>query len=804
MSTFAVFACLMRKHAPFVLLVAAFTALLFGEVLIGRAVLWGGDLQTAFYPFLYSFQKQLHQGHLNLWDSSWGLGHPQLAEGQSCQLYPPMVLLLLFLPYWKALNLFIISHYLLAALGTYLFAMRRGLSAASAMLAACAFAFSGFMMVHCIHPTVIAALAWMPFVLLFVDKAVSDGRIFPSLLWAGVVLALQILGGQSQCVFFTVLIATAFLLCRCVARRDVGRWKQVTGGVFLMVAVAALITLPQLLATYQLKSVTLREVLSRDIYVKSLGLSLKSLLSLTLPYCWGGPENYAGDAYFWESTAYVTALPWLLLPPLVMLRPRSRETWFWVGVLIFGITFAVTQHNPLYNLLPHIPVFNWFRVPARYLLLSTFALAILLGRGHHVLSSPVGVDQQRKVAGVVALTGLFILVAAAALLMGVQLKVNLLRDVWSSPTFQQALFGTDGCFLLVEAIVGSILLIALARRSISPHLTTLLLAIMLLADLSRVGVAMQCKVDPAIFVYEPPVAEFLKSKPGPFRILTAINPASAARFEEVRRLPPEYQETAMLRPNLNVLHGLANLDVYVALEILSAFNFRTLCTLPMDEALLTYSRAMSRERVTLRGPGWKQRHQLLSLLNIRYVVTTESITAPGWRLVFDRGVRVYENQGVFPRAFLVGAARQASPEEALRHLMTGDIDFSSVALVEQDLSFRLPTQPPVGFRGTVSAMKYRDTEVALRTRAGHPALLVLADSYYPGWQATVDGQGAPILQTDYGLRGVEVSSGEHVVVFRYQPPGWRLAVLVSLCTVAAVFAALVVTGTRGRREPSCR
>ncbi|NCO33512.1 MAG: hypothetical protein GW893_06540, partial [Armatimonadetes bacterium] len=85
-----------------------------------------------------------------LWDSSWGLGHPQLAEGQSCQLYPPMVLLLLFLPYWKALNLFIISHYLLAALGTYLFAMRRGLSAASAMLAACTFAFSGFMMVHCI------------------------------------------------------------------------------------------------------------------------------------------------------------------------------------------------------------------------------------------------------------------------------------------------------------------------------------------------------------------------------------------------------------------------------------------------------------------------------------------------------------------------------------------------------------------------------------------------------------------------------------------------------------------------------
>ena len=117
MSTFAVFACLMRKHAPFVLLVAAFTALLFGEVLIGRAVLWGGGLQTAFYPFLYSFQKQLHQGHLNLWDASWGLGHPQLAEGQSCQLYPPMVLLLLFLPYWKALNLFIVLHYLLAAFG---------------------------------------------------------------------------------------------------------------------------------------------------------------------------------------------------------------------------------------------------------------------------------------------------------------------------------------------------------------------------------------------------------------------------------------------------------------------------------------------------------------------------------------------------------------------------------------------------------------------------------------------------------------------------------------------------------------
>ncbi len=60
-----------------------------------------------------------------------------------------------------------------------------------------------------------------------------------------------------------------------------------------------------------------------------------------------------------------------------------------------------------------------------------------------------------------------------------------------------------------------------------------------------------------------------------------------------------------------------------------------------------------------------------------------------------------------------------------------------------------------------------------------PALLILADTFYPGWQATVDGDPAPIYRTNVLLRGVPVPAGEHEVVFRYAPASWRQGLLFS-------------------------
>ena len=68
-------------------------------------------------------------------------------------------------------------------------------------------------------------------------------------------------------------------------------------------------------------------------------------------------------------------------------------------------------------------------------------------------------------------------------------------------------------------------------------------------------------------------------------------------------------------------------------------------------------------------------------------------------------------------------------------------------------------------------------------------MVILTDSWYPGWAARVDGKSARIYQVYGGVRGVVVGAGQHVIEMRYRP--WSvilgasmtvLAVCITLCT----------------------
>jgi uncharacterized membrane protein YfhO len=68
---------------------------------------------------------------------------------------------------------------------------------------------------------------------------------------------------------------------------------------------------------------------------------------------------------------------------------------------------------------------------------------------------------------------------------------------------------------------------------------------------------------------------------------------------------------------------------------------------------------------------------------------------------------------------------------------------------------------------------------------------VLADSYYPGWEARVDGRTRPLLVADYVLRAVALERGEHEVEFVFRPRSFRWgAVLSSLALLGLGTAAV--------------
>jgi len=175
------------------------------------------------------------------------------------------------------------------------------------------------------------------------------------------------------------------------------------------------------------------------------------------------------------------------------------------------------------------------------------------------------------------------------------------------------------------------------------------------------------------------------------------------------------------------------------------------------------------------------------------------LDVPGLRLVYDGpDARVYEVERALPRAFVAGGQQViADPDAQLDAVTRPSFDGRRVAVTEERVE-GVGEQPAAG--GSARITTYEDERVVVRARAQRPGLLVLGDTYFPGWRATVDGREAPIERANYAFRGVRVGAGEHTVEFRYEPLSWRLGWITSLVSLLGLAAAVVVGRRRGRHR----
>jgi len=153
------------------------------------------------------------------------------------------------------------------------------------------------------------------------------------------------------------------------------------------------------------------------------------------------------------------------------------------------------------------------------------------------------------------------------------------------------------------------------------------------------------------------------------------------------------------------------------------------------------------------------------------------------------GVAIYRNEGAGPRAFLAYRARMvSSDEEAYPLLVAPGFQPHQQILLHAGLALE-----STGRAGDhVSIERYDPDYARLRVVTGTSAYLVLADSYYPGWQARIDGQPAAICRADVALRAVRVEPGEHVVEFSFAPQGWYAAELATVVGWTALVALAVL------------
>lgn len=184
--------------------------------------------------------------------------------------------------------------------------------------------------------------------------------------------------------------------------------------------------------------------------------------------------------------------------------------------------------------------------------------------------------------------------------------------------------------------------------------------------------------------------------------------------------------------------------------------------------------------------------RLLDLLNVKYVLTLRSLPNPGYKLVYDGELKIYENLNNLPRAFFVPNAVISPDRTALaRTLASSDFDPTWEVLLEQPGPLTSSNGGWMTEPGLPQIEKYSGSEVILKTNAPQAAYLVLADSYFPGWVAQIDGTDTPIYRADGNFRAVYVPAGEHAVRFKYSPLSLKVGSVVSLVAFLVVMMSLI-------------
>ena len=723
------------------------------------------DQTREFLPFFQVARESFLQGEFPLWNPYIMAGTPLLANSQSALLFPlnwPFYLLPLFLGFTVSalLKMFI------ASMGAYALSRRLSLSHLSAILAGTIYTFSVFNIFWLNHPHTNVTI-FFPWLLLLAEHIIQ--RPSPTAMaLLGLTVGIQLLGGHVEIAFQIAFAVTLFFLFRLI---DYGkdwralflRFKVFVGGYTLGFFLAGIMMIPFLeflsqSATWQVRSE------ANPFFLKPIGF-----ISAFLPDFFT-QKGWSSDLIGYHAFSLYTGIfPLIMAMTLVVSQPK-RIAVFFAGLSLFALS-VVFGLPPFFPLLTSLPLFK--QAPNFYLVIFyVLGMSLLGGMGMDLVLTVNEDDRlRRKVKKVLILVGLALSFLFIGLLFLAMRTPSFFLDLkgfkgpsispWSDLLRQ---IGNTGVRTLLFAGLGSIVIaVALRIRRLRGLLGIFVIGVTFV-DLFIAGT----KWNPTVPIHWaraplPPVAHFLRQDQDTYRIagigpVMAPNLATLCRFQDVRGydVPVEFRYHHFFQ---KALKGETNWWIY---------------EFPKLE--------------------WES-VPFLSLLNVKYVLSLDPLPPP-FSLVYNQEVKVYQNPQAFPRAFLVHRIEtvQDGPA-ALERTMALGPELRRVAVLEgplpQSLS-KLPDQKEEKIiEDRVQMVAYTSRRLEMEVETSLPGLLVLGDTYFPGWKAQVDGKEKPVLRVNYLLRGIEVDSGHHRVRFFYCPLSFYIGFGLTMITGAVILWCLI-------------
>ncbi|MDR0330599.1 MAG: YfhO family protein [Chitinispirillales bacterium] len=743
----------------------------FWGILAGRGKLWE-DIALYEFPVRAFARMALFSGEFPHWNPFTFGGMPFFATGTG-MLYPANLFLSL-LPIgnsalWYLLQVVIVLHALIAGVCMYAYLRAHRRTYAASLFGAVAFMLGGYMVTHIIHPSIFFIAAWLPLIVLLLEKGIGEVKL-PYAVMGGMLLGFVMLVGHAQVMFYAVialLLYAVFLACQSKERMV---WRGAASALFF--AVAAGLCLVQYLPIFEASGHTARiEYTMADASEGSLQFA--QLITALLPKVFGAytgtdgvpafwlADNFKHGYYnYWESSFYFGVSTLLLSVFLFRKIKSDRKVQFAAALALLSFLIALGGNFFFYKMLfaLGIPGFNSFRHTPRILFIWGFLFPVMAAAALDSLND-LKSSKTLKIASVS--------LCAAALLLGLIAAAGGLASVFPEMAAmrERADYASrQGGILLMNALFFGTVLILFFKNTVSEKTAKILVVACL-------------SVDMLVFAAGQHITSGIGADKVFGRADGTVETIKNLRQNEIFRFNSRQyivSPGAKLGRQTNLMLMDRNQGYVSGVEITEGYNqFRLKnATLPLDGARF---------------------NTMLDLMNVRYYVNPHAAGTG----------EVLRNETCLPRAKLFYKAKVIDTG-----VVVDVSDFSADSLVldyMNGLSFDhrseiVVTDPDLakftgggeGGAGEAKITKYGLNRIELDVDTDREAILWMSEIWYPSWKASINGNKTKIYRADYSFRAVIVPAGKSKVVFKFESVLFNIGAVVSLLTLVLSSVYLVL------------
>jgi hypothetical protein len=743
-------------------------------MLVGRWLL-GDDQYVAGYGFrLFGAEMFRATGHIPEWNPYLFGGLPFIAA-QHGDIFYPTAWLRWFLPIDTAMNLGFFAHIVLAGGTMYAFLRALRVSWTGALVGGLAYELSGIVasLVRPGHDGKLFVSSLAPLALLGLLRAIRDRRLEGYGLLS-LAVGLCMVAPHYQMAYYLLVAAavwTIYLVFFDPERPAGLRWPvELTlafGAVALGIAIAAIQVLP-FLQYIPFSPRGAGGPSSGWEYATSYSMPPEELMTTVLPQFNGVLDGYWGRNFFKLHTEYLGAVVVALAVLGVADRSRRRLVLALGAIAALFLLVSFGGHTPFYYVWYEVmPMMKKVRAPGMAFFLVALPVTAFAGFGVDRLIR--GEVTRRELIVPLATLAVLALLGVAGILEAVATVLASAeqgpRVAANAPALQRGALR-----LLVVVLAGGGILWAVWQGRLRAGLAAAALGAVVVGDL--------WSIDRLFFEFRGPASEIfrddavtarLRAERKPFRVLDV----------------GVYQGSYLMAHDIQTMLGYHGQEVRFYDELLGGKN----------------------QWRNVGSPA------LLDLLSVRYLLLPKAQEVPGFHPVLGpvtttpgAPALLFERDTLPAYVRVLPGAAKLAEDQIVPTVIDPRFPYGAIALYPDTVTGVSPEpirggQPPapVAVKATLAAWAPGEMRIGLDGTAAKPAYLVISETWYPDWHATVDGRPAPVLRADHALLSVVLPPGAREVRLRFASASYARGKLVTLAAVLVTLALLAAPWWPRRR-----